>query len=225
MKNLYLLLTIVFFAICQVNINGQDKVPVQIDQSTLILMDEINALFYQSSVLFINFKDVDASVELKKASDLILKISKKLPEHLQAEVTSSANEVKKLMMDVSDLKVDNIQRLKRTYARTFYTLARCYFDITNENLDKNDYLNSVIALETSSNYLANGILWIGYVPGKQTRAIRKSIHNINIAVTSRNEIDKEELDKVKKYIHQELMKLGNKINEVKKEYDTYEIKI
>ncbi len=225
MKKLITLNLLIYVLISPKLITAQERVPVQIDQSTVVYMDELNAYFYQASVLFINFKDTEAAVELKKSSDYANKLSRNIPDDLKIIIKNIVNELNLLTSDLINLKVDNIQRLKRTYARSHYTLATCYYSMSVDLFNKQDDLSAIIALETASNYLAYGVVWVGYEPGKQTRATRKSIHNINIAVSARNEINKEELDNVMKYIGKELNKLGNKLVENKKEYDSYELKI
>ncbi len=206
-------------------IKAQKQVPVYVETSSLVYMDELDSYFYQSAVYFINFNDKAASDEIKKAVVFIGAEADKIKEPANKRLVDIRNELSGLSKDLILGKVDNIQRLKRTFARTHYTLAKYYITKAKSYTAKGESIKAIPPLEASSNYLVHGVKWVGHEVSKETRSVRKSINKLDEAIKTRDEINKNELEKVTKFIDKEIIKFGNKLGEQKKAYDAYIIDV
>lgn len=203
------------------NIKAQNQIPVEM--STVVMMDELDAFFYQAAVNFINFKDLEAAEDVKKALFFIF---------YQADKASSKTvfnnvtvELNKLSFDLIRGSVEDIQRLKRTFARTHYTLANYYIQEANKSIEKSELNKALYELNASSNYLALGVKWIGYEMSEGTRSTRKSIYKLNKAIAARETINPQEVKKVAKFLESEVVKFGIKLGEKTKKYDSYSLDI
>ena len=204
---------------------AQKQVPVYVESLTMVYMDELDSYFYQSAVNFINFNDKIASEEITKAAVFIGLEADKIKEPANKKLVDVKNELSALSRDLILGKVENIQRLKRTFARTHYTLAKYYITKSKSLVSSGELNKSLPYLEAASNYLVHGVKWVGHEVSKETRLVRKSVDNLVLAVNTRDEINKNELDRVLKFIDKEIIKFGNKLGEQKKAYDAYIIDI
>ena len=62
--NKTIIYSLIVFLIPCISITAQQQVPVYIESSQLIYMDELDSYLYQAAINFINFKDKEASQKL-----------------------------------------------------------------------------------------------------------------------------------------------------------------
>jgi hypothetical protein len=153
-----------------------------------------------------------ASEQIKKGAAYMKTESLKASARGKEALTSSAQELEKLAVDVKKGTVTSVKKIEEPFARAYLALAADSHIKSTESWTKKESAKTGEALGSSAKYLEQSFAWTGQkVETNTKKAIEKS-KSISLKLKEKGNVIAKDVEKGLKDTGSEIEKLGKRIS-------------
>ncbi len=182
--------------------------------------DEPESRFHKAREYFFKNDSESAAKEIRKGAVFLRLESGWATKEGKEALITSARELDKLADEVEKGEVTSVKDLDQAFSRAHYALARHYRLRASESQVKKSYKKLVRELKAAAKHLHHALLWSGDKIESGFSEIRRDVQILEGKMGEGAKWVQDEVNRLMKYIDQEIEKFNKKTGPEKKQNDS-----